>query len=355
MSEKIRVIHCSTGNIGTHALRAIINNPLYELVGLWVHGADKAGQDAGVLAGLCAIGVPASNDLDALLALDAEVVCYCSGADSRLFEAIADFEKILRSGKNLVSTSLPFLTYPPQADKNFRKSLEAACIAGNSSCFVSGIDPGFANDLIPLTLLSVCEKVESIRIAEILNYATYNQPHTLFDIMGFGKPMDDVPMLLLPGALTFAWGGVIQMMADASGAKLDEIREVYERLPAPHDITIDLGTIKQGTAAALRFELQGIIDGKVKIIVEHVTRLHDDMAPQWERGHGSGSYRIEIQGSPSMTMDFHLTGADGDHNTGGLLASAMRIVHAMPAVVAAKPGLLSTLDFLPVTGRHVFD
>lgn len=352
--KKLRVIQWSTGNIGTHALRAIINHPELELAGLWVHGSDKAGRDAGELIGLPATGIKATNDADALLALDADVVCYCSGADSRLFEAIGDFEKILRSGKNIVSTSLPFLTHPAQADKNLRKPLEAACLAGNVSCFVSGIDPGFANDLIPLTLLSVCENVESIRIAEILNYATYNQPHTLFDIMGFGKPMDEVPMLLLPGALTYAWGGVIQMMTDATGAKLDEIREVWERLPAPHDIEIDLGTIKAGTAAALRFELQGIIDGKVKIIVEHVTRLHDDMAPEWEQGHGSGSYRLEIKGSPNLSMDFHLSGADGDHNTGGLLASAMRIVHAIPQVVAAKPGLLGTADLMMVQGRKVF-
>ena len=352
--KKIRVIQWSTGNIGTHALRAIIQHPEMDLVGMWVHGADKQGKDAGVLAGLSPCGVLATNDADALLALDADVVCYCSGADSRLFEAISDFDKILRSGKNIVSTSLPFLTYPPQADANLRKPLEEACVAGGVSCFVSGIDPGFGNDLIPLTLLSVCEKVESIRIAEILNYATYNQPHTLFDIMGFGKSMDEVPMLLLPGALTFAWGGVIRMMADATGAKLDEIREVYERLPAPEDITIDLGVIPKGTAAALRFELQGIVAGRAAIIVEHVTRLHDDLAPHWPQGHGSGSYRIEITGSPTMAMDFHLTGADGDHNTGGLLASAMRIVHAIPAVVQAPPGLLSTLDFVPVNGRHIF-
>lgn len=354
VSRKIRVIQWSTGNIGTHALRAIIQHPEMELVGLWVHSEEKAGQDAGVLAGLAPCGVLATHDADALLALEAEVVCYCSGADSRLFEAIGDFEKMLRAGKNIVSTSLPFLTYPLQADANLRKPLEEACVAGNSSCFVSGIDPGFGNDLIPLTLLSVCERVDQIRIAEILNYATYNQPHTLFDIMGFGKPMDDIPILLQPGALTFAWGGVIQMMADATGAHLEEIREVYERLPAPEDIVIDLGVIPEGTAAALRFELQGIVGGRPAIVVEHVTRLHDTLAPDWPQGQGSGSYRIEITGSPTLKMEFHLTGADGDHNTGGLLASAMRIVHAIPQVVEAEPGLLSTLDFLPVNGRHVF-
>jgi 4-hydroxy-tetrahydrodipicolinate reductase len=350
----IRVIQISTGNVGTHALRAIIQHPELELAGLWVHGKEKIGQDAGVLAGLAPVGVLATNDLDGLLSLDAPVVCYCSGADSRLGEAVEDFEKILRAGKNIVSTSLPFLTHPPQTNPAFRDGLEAAAKAGNATCFVSGIDPGFANDLLPITLLSVCRHVEQIRIAEILNYSTYNQPHTLFDIMGFGKPLDDIPMLLMPGILTFAWGGVIQMMADAAGVQLDDIKEIYERLPAPHDITIDLGTIHEGTAAALRFELQGIVNGRPAIVVEHVTRLHDDLAPHWKHGHGSGSYRIEITGDPTLHMGFHITGADGDHNTGGLLASAMRLIHAIPAVVAAPPGLIGTLDLLTVRPLGVF-
>jgi 4-hydroxy-tetrahydrodipicolinate reductase len=350
----IRVIQVSTGNVGTHALRAILQHPELELAGLWVHGKEKIGKDAGVLAGLPPTGVLATSDLDALLSLDAPVVCYCSGADSRLGEAVADFEKILRAGKNIVSTSLPFLTHPPQTNAAFRDGLDEAARAGNATCFVSGIDPGFANDLLPLTLLSVCQRVEQIRIAEILNYATYNQPHTLFDIMGFGKPLDDIPMLLMPGILTFAWGGVIQMMADAAGAQLDDIKEVYERLPAPDDFDIALGTIQAGTAAALRFELQGIVNGRPAIIIEHVTRLRDDLAPHWKHGQGSGSYRIEITGEPTMQMDFHILGADGDHNTGGLLASAMRLIHAIPNVVAAPPGLIGTLDLLAVRPLGVF-
>lgn len=354
MSGRIRVIHMSTGNVGTHALRGILLHPGLELAGLWVHGAARAGQDAGALVGLPECGVRATNDLDALLALDAPVVCYCCGADSRLPEAVADFEKILRAGKNIVSTSLPFLTHPPQTNDAFREPLQAAALAGGATCFVSGIDPGFANDLLPITLLSVCQRVEQIRIAEILNYSTYNQPHTLFDIMGFGKPLDETPMLLMPGILTFAWGGVVQMMADAACVALQEIREVVERLPAPRDIDIALGTIRAGTAAALRFELQGMVAGRPAIVVEHVTRLADDLAPHWKHGHGSGSYRIEITGVPCLTMDFHITGPDGDHNTGGLLASAMRILHAIPQVVAAPPGLIGTLDLLPVRPMGVF-
>ncbi|MDX2274540.1 MAG: hypothetical protein NW206_03745 [Hyphomonadaceae bacterium] len=346
-----KVIIWGAGNVGRHALRAVITNPAFELAGVIVHGADKIGVDAGVLAGLAPCGVIATNDAAAVLAQSADVVCYTANADQRPFDAIQDLVRCMESGKHVVSSSLPFLTYPPQAPPFFTEALEAAAKKAGVGCFTSGIDPGFANDLIPLTLLTCCERVESVRIFEVLNYAHYDQAVTLFDIMGFGKPMDHIPTLLQPGILTLAWGGVVQMMADACGAKLDEIREHYVRLPAPYDFDIRLGPIAKGTAAALRFELQGIVGGRPAIIVEHVTRLHDDIAPEWPKG--NHAYRIEIVGSPNMNVDLEIT-AEGSPVTGGLLGSAMRLLHAIPAVMAAPPGLISTRD-LPLTpGQNIF-
>ena len=346
-----KIIIWGVGNVGRHALRVALTNPAFELVDVIVHGADKIGVDAGVLAGLAPCGVIATNDSAAVLAKAADVVCYTANADLRPFDAMQDVARCLESGKNVVSSSMPFLTYPPQAGPMWTDALQAACIKGGVSCFTSGIDPGFANDLIPLNLLGLCERVESVRIFEVLNYSGYDQAVTLFDIMGFGKPLDDIPTLLQPGILTLAWGGVVQMIADGCGAKLDEIREIYERRPAPEDFDIRLGRITKGSAAALRFELQGIIDGRAAIIVEHVTRLRDDLAPDWPTG--QHAYRIEITGSPNIAVDLHIE-AGGSSVTGGLLGSAMRLLHAIPAVIAAPPGLVSTLD-LPLTpGRNIF-
>ncbi len=348
-----KVIQWATGNVGRHALRALIEHPDYELVGLWVHSTTKAGKDAGEIAGLGPIGVIATNDIDEILRIEADCVSYMANADLRPADAIADMARCLESGKNVVSTSVPFLTYPKTAPPALLEPLAAACEKGGTSCFTSAIDPGFANDLIPLILMGVCERVASVRILEILNYSTYNNATTLFEIMGFGKPLDQTPLMLRRGSLKFAWACVVELMADALDVQLDEVREVYERVPAPHTFDVALGTIQAGTAAGLRFEVQGIVKGRPAIVVEHVTRMHDDIAPQWPKGQGSGSYRVVIDGSPSLTCDLALRGADGDHNTGGLCASAMRVVNAIPAVCAAKPGLLSTLDLPIFTARHV--
>jgi 4-hydroxy-tetrahydrodipicolinate reductase len=188
---------------------------------------------------------------------------------------------------------------------------------------------------------------------EILNYDTYDQAEVLFDTMGFGQALDSTPLLLFPGALTFAWGGVVSMIAEGLGVELDEIRETHERRPAGTTFDIAAGRVEAGTTAALRFEVQGMVNGRPAIVVEHVTRLRDDLAPEWPQPGGHGSYRILIEGSPTMKCELELSDAAGDHNAAGLTVTAMRLLNAIPAVCEAQPGLLSTLDLPLVTGRHV--
>ena len=347
-----RVIQWSTGNVGKLALRAILQHPDLELVGLWVHGKDKVGRDAGELCGLPPCGIRATSDADALLALDADCVSYTATGDLRPAEAVDDMCRMLAAGKNVVSTSVVPLIYPPAAEPSSVQKLEEACRKGKTSCFTSGIDPGFANDAIPLTILAACERVDEVRVMEILNYDTYDQGEVLFETMGFGKPLDHSPLILLPGVLTMAWGPVVRVLAAGIGAELEEIREVHERRPAPDDIRISAGTVKKGTTAALRFEVQGIVHGRPAIVLEHVTRLRNDLAPDWPPPSAHGCYRIKVRGNPSISCEVVLEGEDGDHNTGGLVATAMRILNAIPAVCAAPPGLLSALDLPPVAVRH---
>ena len=345
-----RVIQWSTGNVGKHSLRLVANHPELELVGLWVHTADKAGRDAGDLGGFASTGVLATNDADALLALDADCVCYTATGDRRPTEAIADMARILRSGKNIVSSSVVPLVFPPHVAPEMRKPLEDACAEGGVSCFTSGIDPGWANDLLPLVLTGTCEYIDTLRVMEIVNYATYAQPEVLFETMGFGKELDSKPLLLLPGVLSFAWGGVVKVLAAGLGAEIEELREVHERRAAETRLDLGFGVVEVGTTAAMRFEVQGIVDGEPKIILEHVTRLADDLAPDWPQPVGDSGYRVVVTGNPSYTCDVQMMGDDGDHNTAGLVGTAGRLVNAIPAVCAAPPGLLSVLDLPLVTG-----
>ncbi len=353
----IRVVQLGTGNVGIHALKSLITNPEFELTGVWVSSADKAGKDVGQLAGLdVSTGIKASTDLDEVLATGPQCAVYTAMADNRLPESLEDYRRILTGGVNVVGSGPVFLQYPWQViPDELIKPLEEAAQAGNSSLYVSGIDPGFANDLLPLALAGTCQRIEQLRCIEIVDYATYDSATVMFDVMGFGKPIDEIPMLLQPGVLGMGWGSVVRQMAAGLGIALDEVVEIYRREAAPDDFDIAAGHIAKGSAAALRFEVRGLVDERPAVVLEHVTRLRGDLCPDWPQpAQPGGSYRIEVTGEPCYAMDICLSSRHGDHNHAGLVATAMRIVNAIPAVVAAEPGIRTTLDLPLVTGRGLY-
>lgn len=353
----IRVAQLGTGNVGVHSLKALIDNPEFELTGVWVSSDAKAGKDAAELAGLNgSTGVLATTDLDAVLATEPQCAVYNAMADNRLPDALEDYRRVLAAGVNIVGSGPVFLQYPWQVlPEELIKPLEDAAREGNSSLFVGGIDPGFANDLLPMALAGTCQSVEQVRCMEIVDYATYDSAVVMFDVMGFGKSLDETPILLQPGVLSLAWGSVVRQLAAGLGISLDQVTEKYERVPAPESFDIASGHVPQGSAAALRFEVLGLVDGRPAVVLEHITRLREDLCPEWPQpAQPGGSYRVEITGEPSYAMDICLSSRRGDHNHAGLVATAMRVVNAIPAVVAAPPGIRTTLDLPLITGRGLY-
>ncbi|MBF6170199.1 NAD(P)H-dependent amine dehydrogenase family protein [Nocardia blacklockiae] len=353
----IRVAHLGTGNVGRLALIELITNPQFELTGVWVATADKIGRDAGELAGLdVTTGIRATGDLDEIIAARPDCAVYCAMGDTRPGEAVADCRTLLARGINVVGSAPGVLQYPWQVmpDKYIER-VEEAAREGNSSLFVSGVDPGFVTDLIPFAFASTCRRIEQIRCTEIADYATYDGSTVMFDVMGFGKPLDETPMLLQPGVLSLAWGTAIRQLAAGLGITVDEITDTSVREPAPEAFDVAAGRIPEGGTAAVRFEIHGLVGGHPAIVVEHVTRLRGDLRPDWPQpAQPGGSYRVEITGEPSYTVDICPTSRHGDHNHAAIAAAAGRIVNAIPAVVAAPPGIRTTLDLPLITGRGVY-
>jgi hypothetical protein len=144
-------------------------------------------------------------------------------------------------------------------------------------------------------------------------------------------------------------------LAAGLGITVDKITESFVREPAPEAFDVAAGHIPKGGVAALQFEIRGMVNGRAAIVIEHITRLRDDLRPDWPRpAQPGGSYRVEITGEPSYTVDICPTSRRGDHNHAAIVAAAGRIVNAIPAVVAAPPGIRTTLDLPFVTGRGVY-
>jgi hypothetical protein len=189
---------------------------------------------------------------------------------------------------------------------------------------------------------------------EIADYASYDGAEVMY-YMGFGRPLDDMPMLLQPGVLSIAWGTAIRQLAAGLGIEVDRITESHQREPAPEDFDIAVGAVAKGTQAALQFEIRGMVNGHPAIVIEHITRLSPDLRPDWAQpAAGGGSYRIEITGEPSYAVDIVPSSRKGDHNYAAILGAAGRIVNAIPAVIAAPPGIRTTLELPLVTGKGLY-
>ncbi len=346
-----KTIVWGTGNVGRPALRTVIANPELELAGVIVSNPEKDGRDVGELCQRAATGVRASRDVEAVLAAGADAVAYCASGDFRPDEAIDDIEKCLRAGFNVVSTSVYPLYDPASAPEDLRRRMEEACRVGGSSCFVSGIDPGYINDVVPLLLSGLCAEIEEIRAFEWFNYAYYDAEDAVRNLVGFGQPMENMPLMISPGVPTMVWGGVLRLLARGLGVELDEIREQVERRPLPKTITNQLGVFEEGTLGAFRFELQGMVAGKAALVVEHVTRISDEVAQDWPRPEGSGAHGVKITGSPNIELRIEAEDEPGDRASGGNATAAARIVNAIPAVCQSDPGLLDALSIPLQVGR----
>ena len=355
MSDVKRVVAWSTGTVGRHAIAGIDARPDLELVGVWVSSPDKVGKDAGELAGMgCELGVLATNDKEALYALEPDCIVHTAMVDDRIFEAIADLTEMVERGINVVSSGPVLLCYPKGLGlDDFVDAIDVAGDKTGASLHVNGIDPGWANDVLPLALTSLSQRIDLVRVSEIADYSTYYQPVVVQDIYGFGKPMDHVAMLWQPGILTTAWGPVVRQIAAGLDLELDaELEEIVEREPADRDLSTASVDIAEGTMGAVRFQVVGKVDGVPRVILDHVTRTHVDQMPEWPQPpEGGGCYRVEVEGEPVMRIDFTHHGEDGDHNVSGMIVTAMRLVNAVHAVCDAEPGLVFAKDLPPVTGR----
>ncbi len=352
----ISTIVWGTGNVGRVAIRAVDAHPLLELAGVLVHNPDKVGRDAGELAGMDrTLGVAATDDVGALLSSGPEAVVYAASGDIRPDEALADVVRAIAAGAVVVTPALYALYDPRNAPAEVRQPIEAAVAAGGGSLFASGIDPGWGNDVLPLLISGLGTEVDAIRCQEIFDYTTYDQEDSVRYLVGMGQPMDyDAPMIAA-GVPTMVWGGQVRMMARALGVELDEIRETLERRPLEDDVDTEaMGQFESGSQGAIRFEVQGIVAGEPRIVVEHVTRIHASCATDWPMPPtGDGAHRVIIEGRPRIEVSIEATDEQGNRAEGGNATAVGRLVGAIDWLVEAEPGLYDALDIplRPAVGK----
>jgi 4-hydroxy-tetrahydrodipicolinate reductase len=349
-----RIVVWGTGFVGGMVIPEVVRHPNFELVGVGVSDPSKAGRDVGELCAMGgAVGVVATDDVDALIALRPDALVHYGPTAAHADDNIRLMGAFLRAGIDVCSTAMTPWVWPSMSlvPRGWKAPIEEACASGGASCFTTGIDPGFANDLFPMTLMGLCSEVRVVRALEILDYQHYTGDYE--NEMGIGRPPSFVPLLEHTDMLVLAWGATVPMMAAAVGIELDEITSTWEKWVTDVPLSTAKGTIEPGCVAAIHFTINGVYRGETRIQLEHVNRIGPDAAPDWPRGTDSDVYRVEIDGTPSITQEtaFRFTDGSGrDAAAAGCLATGLRALNAVPAVNACPPGWVTPLDLPLIPG-----
>ncbi len=339
-----RVIQWATGLLGKEAIKGVLAHPELELVGVWVHSADKVGLDAGDVAGVGPIGVRTSGSIDEICALDADAVVYAP-----VLASTRDVIRLLESGKNVV-TPVGWI-YP--ADTPGVAALQAACLAGRVTLHGTGINPGGITERFPLMLSALCRNIRHVRAEEFSDIRNYPTALVVREVMLFGKDPETAAKSPMIDVLGHGFMQSIDMVAAELGFALDaEKRSRHEMAVATRALDTPVGVIEPGTVAAQRFTWEGTVDGEPVVTVRVNWLMGDDhLDPAWSLG--GQRFEVAFDAEPPVSCTFHGLHPPvvGEHPEIGLIPPAMHCVNAIPYVCDAPPGIATYLDLPLIAGR----
>jgi hypothetical protein len=344
----LRVIQWATGGVGRAAIEGVLHHPDLELVGCWVHSADKSGRDVGELIGGAPIGVTATNDVEALLAMDADCVVY-----SPMLADHAVVEQILRSRKNVVT---PLGWWYP--DRTTTGRIDAACADAGVTLHGTGIHPGGVTERFPLMVSALSGSITHVRAEEFSDIRTYSAVDVVRDIMLFGATPEVASTSIMLNVLGHGFQQSIRMVADELGFVIDpELRTTHEVAVATAPIESPIGVIEPGLVAAQRFRWEAVDRNGEPVVTAAVNWLmgEADLEPAWSFGPKRERFEVEITGDPGALVTFHgwhpASLEEGLKRNRGIVATAMHCVNSVPYVCAADPGIRTYLDLPLIAGR----
>jgi hypothetical protein len=339
-----RVVQWTTGNVGRRSVRAIVSHPELELVGCFAHGADKVGQDVGVLAGLEPIGVAATDDIDALIALAPDCVSY-----NPLWPDVDVLCRLLENGIH-VATTAAFIT-GHGLGVEARDRIEAACQRGRSAIFGSGMNPGFAN-LLGLVSAGICDRIDRITITESVDATGYASAETQQSV-GFGHPITHPGLHDMVEKGTAVFGDGVHMMADALGVDLSDVRCETRFAVATRDHDLGFMRIDEGCVAGVEASWHGMLGERSIIQLRVQWKMGQHMEPDWKLEHG---YLVHVEGQPDVRTKLEIRPPKGfvgksfeDFMVLGMIITAMPAINAIPHLCRAEPGIRGYGDLPLIT------
>jgi len=342
-SGPYRVVQWATGNIGLRSLRAVLEHPDLELVGVYVYSDAKAGRDAGDLCGVAPTGVVATRHVEDVLASKPDCVLYM--ADRADTDVLC---RLLESGANVVTTRSEFHR-PAGLDPAVRARIEAACRQGGASLHSTGSSPGFITEAVPLVLTSVQRRLDRLTIEEFADMSSRDSPELIFDLMGFGRDPSTFDPRGVERHGAAAFGGSLGVVADALAMPLDEVVASGEVAVARKTVEIAAGRIEAGTIGAQRMNVTGMRRGGPLLTFSANWYLTTDVEPEWDLR--ETGWHLTVEGDVPLDIDIRFPVPPDKWAATSPGVTAHRPVNAIPYVCAAEPGIRTITDLPQIVAR----
>ena len=346
-----RVVQWTTGNVGKSSVEALAKNPNYELVGCYAWSKDKDGVDVGELAGIEPLGVAATNDVDALLALKPDCVVY-----NPMWIDVDELVRILSAGVNVVA-SASFITGQNLGD--------------GSRPNRRGVQAGRLDD-VRLRRQPGLRRTARHRCGDRLRPGGqgHHRRGVRHHVLRLTRHRDGRPASACRSTTPICsrWRRRARPCSPrrcswsptSLGVELDEIVCEAEYAQTTEDLDLGSWTIKAGHVAGVFASWQGRVGGKTVVDLNVRWRKGQTLDPDWKVD--GDPWKITIEGLPTVTMqvgflpppDFIENAKTIEDFMGlGHIITAMPPIHAIPAVVAAAPGIATYNDLVLPQARGV--
>lgn len=322
MPSKIKVIQYGCGPVGCSIVRLALRKQSIEVVG--AIDIVNVGQDLGEVAGIGRkLGVSISGDVAILNRAKPDIVLHAT--DSVLEDVYPQFETVIKSGINVVSTNEQ-LSYPFRKQGRLAAKIDKLAKEHAVTILGTGVNPGFVMDTLPLAMTGICHDVKHIKVVRVQDASHRRLPFQ--KKIGAGKTIEEFDKLV--EAQTLRHVGLeesIAMIADGLGWELDDITEMIEPIFAETEVRTKFISVKQGQVAGVRQVARGLRNGSELI-------MHDFQA---YIGAKESFDAVYITGEPDMEIIVK-GGIPGDIATAGM------VVNSIPRVLDAQPGLMTMKD-----------
>jgi 4-hydroxy-tetrahydrodipicolinate reductase len=323
--KKIRVIQYGLGPIGIETARLVARKSGMEIVGAVDISKDLIGRDLGDVLGLgAALDVTVTDNAKALFAKTrADAVLHTTG--SRIKKIQPEFEEIIRARLNIVSSAEELL-FPLKENTGPTERIDALAKEHGVTVLGAGVNPGFVMDALPLFMTGVCQDVKKIHVERYVDAGTRRYP--LQRKVGAGMTQEAFREQIAAKAMGHV--GLLEslyLVAETLGMSLDDVREAVEPVIAQKAVTTAYFALKPGDVAGIQHTAEGVKDGETIISLD--LRMFIGCEEPYDAVH--------IVGTPEIKLRI-AGGVAGDQATAAVL------VNAVPAVVAARPGLATVKD-----------